>query len=223
MAQTYLLKKRLFKKTKKIKLGGLKKSEILEEFSSWLWSIFDVNIINFKYERITVGKRIKHRLTIITDQHEDYMKMVPRLGERNQENERKIVNQFLELTRKHNFKIDPRVKNIFVVFSDFAKEANTETNGKAFEHFKNELESIYPNYYVLQPIFDSVIVFYHTDEQLQSNRMNGTNEAISDVYFKSLKGYDECNYITRNNLKISFDSKENLDQNFEGNMFYYLH
>ena len=222
MAHMYLLNKRLYKETKRIKLGELKKSDILDDLSNWFNSIFDVEIINFKYKRIKVGKRIKHRLTIVTDQKEDYLKMVPRLGERNHKNEQKIVKKFLELTRKYNFNIDPRVKNIFVVFSDFSKEANTETNRKAFDSFNKELKRNYPDHYILQPIFDAIIVFFHTDEQVRENSMNGVSEAISDLYFSTLRKYDVCGYISRDNLNITFDSKENLDQNYEGNMYYYL-
>lgn len=219
----YLLEKRLYEETKRIKLGELNKSDILDELSNWFKSSLDVDIINFKYKRIKVGKRIKHRLTIVTDQKEDYLKMVPGLSERNHENEQMIVRKFLELTRKYNFKIDPRVKNIFVVFSDFSKEANTETNSIAFDSFNKDFKRNFPDHYILQPIFDAIIVFFHTDKQVRENSLNGVSEAISDLYFNTLKTFDVCGYITRDNLNITFDSKENLDQNYEGNIYYYLH
>jgi len=36
-----------------------------------------------------------------------------------------------------------------------------------------------------------------------------------------LKAYDVLDYFTRENISLKFDSKENLDKNYDGNLFYY--
>jgi len=56
---------------------------------------------------------------------------------------------------------------------------------------------------------------------MHENEANGVSPMILDDYYSLLKGYDELNYFTRQNIYIKFDSKENLEKNYQGSLFYY--
>ena len=64
------------------------------------------------------------------------------------------------------------------------------------------------------------VVFYYCDADITANENNGISKTITDAYFSVLKRYDELNYFTRKNVNLKFDSKENLDKNYQGNLFY---
>jgi hypothetical protein len=70
-------------------------------------------------------------------------------------------------------------------------------------------------------MFSSSVVFYYSDADITVNENNGISKAIMDTYYSILKKYDELNYFTRENIRLKFDSKENLDKNYQGNLFYY--
>jgi hypothetical protein len=70
-------------------------------------------------------------------------------------------------------------------------------------------------------MFTASVVFYHSDVDIMTNENNGLSNSITNDYYSILKKYDELNYYTRENISLKFDSKENLDKNFEGSLFYY--
>lgn len=66
------------------------------------------------------------------------------------------------------------------------------------------------------------VVFYYTEKHVTDNQKNGISKLIEDDYYSMLKKYDELNVFTRDNINLKFDSKENVDKNYEGNLFYYF-
>ncbi len=70
-------------------------------------------------------------------------------------------------------------------------------------------------------MFSGLVVFYFTDNDISVSNVNGASEKITNDYYTILKKYDELNYFTRENIAIKFDSKENVDNNFGGSLFYY--
>jgi len=67
-----------------------------------------------------------------------------------------------------------------------------------------------------------IVVFYMTDKVLNENIKNGTNDNIKNDCLRLLRLYDEFDYFNEKTLKLTFDSKQNLDENYQGNSFYYF-
>jgi hypothetical protein len=67
-----------------------------------------------------------------------------------------------------------------------------------------------------------IVAFYMTVTDLNENIKNGTNENIKDECLRLIKQYDEFDYFNEKTLKLSFDSKQNLDENYQGNSFFYF-
>lgn len=44
----------------------------------------------------------------------------------------------------------------------------------------------------------------------------------ADTYFEIARRYDDFGYLTRAEIAIRVDSKENFDVNYSGNWFYYF-
>ena len=71
----YLLDDDAYEETKKIALGQVQMGPLLSEFADWFMSIFSVNILNVKFNLVTVAKRKTYRLYVIIENTEDYQKM----------------------------------------------------------------------------------------------------------------------------------------------------
>ena len=219
----YLLEEDVYNETRIIKAGKLEKSPLLKELSDWLAKEFNVKVLNFRFDTVKFAKRKKFRLRIILDDEGDYKKMVPDVFKKNETVENLIALKFKSLALQHEFPIDNRTKNIFVIFYDYSKEARSEANNKALKGFAEQIKSEYPTVWDVYGAFDTLIVFFYLDGEIEENRKNGIIEVIRNKYYKAVKQFDDMSYFTRENLKIKFDSKENLDKNFEGSLYNYIH
>ena len=66
------------------------------------------------------------------------------------------------------------------------------------------------------------VVFYLTDNDIQVNQGNGVSRTITETCYELVKQYDEFGYFEFETFPITFDGKENLDKNYQGNMYYYF-
>ena len=41
------------------------------------------------------------------------------------------------------------------------------------------------------------------------------------MYFEILRPYDEFDYLSGDDFAVNFDSKQNFDENYESNWYYY--
>ena len=66
------------------------------------------------------------------------------------------------------------------------------------------------------------VVFYLTEKDVQDSQTNEGSQRIKQRCYQLVKQYDEFDYFQPNTFPIRFDSKENLDKNYKGSMFYYF-
>ena len=69
--------------------------------------------------------------------------------------------------------------------------------------------------------FSGTTFFLFTDEQLKQYENSETRKVWADKYFDLLEPYNEFGYFKRDNFNIYLDSKENFDNNYESNWYYY--
>ena len=70
-------------------------------------------------------------------------------------------------------------------------------------------------------LFESSVVFYFSDEDIFRYLESGVSQTVTDEYYSILKKHDDLSLFTKDNLRLSFDSKENVDKNYAGSLFYY--
>ena len=216
-----LLDDAVYKHTKKIVLGKAKKSPILIELSDWLMKTYSVKMLNFEFGKLISSASGRHRLYIIIENAVDYQKMYVRHLEPNEEYQSQIASEFQRLAEKYHFAQKEQLRDLFVTYNDFSEEAKTEANWKAVDRFKWVAKFKYPAVWKVISIFSSTVVFYYSDSDIVPNEQKGLSEKIVNDYYSVLKKYDDLNYFTRENIQVKFDSKENVDKNYEGSLFYY--
>ena len=68
----------------------------------------------------------------------------------------------------------------------------------------------------------NTVVFYLTDNDVRVNQGSGVSRTITQRCYELVKQYDEFGYLDLETFPIKFDSKENLNKNYHGNMYYYF-
>jgi hypothetical protein len=211
----------IYKETKKFVLGKSKRSPMLIEFSDWFMETFSVRVLNIEFSKLKFPKTDRYRLYVIIENTEDHRKMYVETLKPKEEYQRQIASKFREIALKYKFAKEEQFENLFVIYNDFSEEAKTEANWKAIERFKWLVKFKYPAVWKVISMFSSTVVFYYSDSDVTLNEQKGISEKIISDYFAVLKKYDELNYFTKENIHVKFDSKENVDKNYEGSLFYY--
>ena len=215
-----LLEDEIYEETKRILSGKFKISPILNELNEWFSNIFSINLINFEFNKLKHTQKT-YRLLLIFRTTDDKNKMFIEPFKPNEQYQKIIAEKFRELALKYNFTDRFNLEKIFVAFNDFSAEAKADANWKAFKKANKKIRNKFPVVWHMISEFESPVIFYFNDNDILTNEENGTSKKIIDEYYSILKKYDEFGYFSVENFIIKFDSKENLDNNYEGNLFYY--
>jgi hypothetical protein len=216
-----LLDDDIYKETKEIVRGKRRQSPLVMELAEWFRIKYSVKVLNIQFSKLTGPQENRFRLYVIIENTNDYQKMYVSPSQPNEEYQAQIALEFRKLALKHKFTDESSLENLFVIYNDFSDEAKTEANWGAAKEVTAQIKSKYPIVWDVISMFSGSVVFYNTDTDIGVNENNGLSKAIRDTYYSILKRYDEFNYFTRENISLRFDSKENLDKNYQGNLFYY--
>jgi len=113
----------------------------------------------------------------------------------------------------------------FVAFADFEpvaeQDAHRSVTKREIAAFEASL-GLGDEFWCTQRGFGSPIVFVHTDAQADAVKTTDLPDRWADTYFEVLKQYDEFDYLTRAEVSIAVDSKENFDTHYSSNWYYYF-
>jgi hypothetical protein len=205
--------------TKKIKQGELSLVFPFNSIADWIMENYGVRPINIIFDVLPHDNR--PRLQVIFETKLEHGLFVSNNGLFPDKSiAEHILSRFKEMVvNSPDFKTD----NIFLVFSSFEKVAKEEVNSlipiSDIDSIKNKVDY---DIWEIKKNFQSATIFFYTDKQVE----NYTNDEVSkkklkDLYFDLLKKYDEFDYLNCDDFDINFDSKENFDNNYESNWFYY--
>lgn len=219
----YLLDDDVYEESKEIALGKVEKNPVLAELSEWFISTYSVHVLNFQFGKPERSKIKGYRLYVILETTEDFNKMFHNPLQLNEEYAVQVCAEFKQIALQHQFATKAQLKDMWVRYNDFSVEARTDTNSKVIREAKTHSMKMHPAVWsVVGDGFAGAVVFYYTEKDSIDNQNNGVSKMIAEDYYSLLKEYDELNVFTRENMNLKFDSKENLDKNYEGNSYYYF-
>jgi hypothetical protein len=209
-----------------IKRGGYQLDSEAQEIVDWISNRYQVKALDFTLEKVLTSMNYKlQRIGIILEREEECDRM-------EKQDRTEIVNQFLNYFRQQHSKKDKLKIEFFrteddtypeIVFGFHALET-IETQvayEKATEEIR-DLEKQFPDVWSFSQNWHYWTIFYYTDQQWKDNETNGTTQKIKDSILGILKKYDTFGLIDEKALKyVIFDSKQNLDENYSGNIYYY--
>lgn len=223
-----------YKKTKLIKQGKNRIDVKFEQLANWVSEKYDVNVLDIQEEFMKHNSKI--RVAVHLETHDE--QMVFKEGDDWWSNfdsvkQNEIAKKYIEIGNVLKLptggvlgvviKRKPEVNDIFVSFSAFEPIAREEVNGlipdKRIEKLYKELEL--PEIWTISHCFGSATLFVYKDYQKDKIKNTAEFKLIEDKYFELLKEYDEFNYWKRENFGVGIDSKQNFDDNYESNWYYY--
>ena len=212
-----------YQETLDILKGHKSLSPIDQELADWLLDELQITALNFEFREMSRGHaQHRYRLFIMLSSKADYDSMFEGYNY-SAAKQAAIAEKYDELAQKHHMPNLDHYKNVFVACCDFSEEIRTDYNGRAYVQLRDPLKEKYRHSSVWDIfVFSSYLtVFYHTDSDVQQNQENGVSRQIKDEYYEKLRALDEFRVFPYESFNVTFDSKENLDDNYDGNLYYY--
>lgn len=219
--------KKLYRQTRKIKPGEAELSPLLDALKEWTNEKYGINVINVVYGKIGSGPhKERPRLNLIVETQSDYAKMYQEPFVPNESYQTAISARFVKLVKDAGLEKEYDTDHLLVIYDDFSAMEMTRTSSQLLEHHKKHLLSKFSDiaiWDIVQSEFSAEIaVFYNQDDDITENDNNGNSERIRKECFRFIKPYDEFDYCQFDTFTITFDSKQNLDENYRGNLYYYF-
>lgn len=226
-----------YKATKLIMLGHKTMNSDFVELANFIDSTFDVKTINIIYD--TIGKEKRPRLNICFEFAREKQMFNENGGNFNFDSkkqkiiadkfkqalmEQKIIKKnglfdFPTKSKNEKYKTD----NVWIYYSAFEPIARIEAVESIPENkvvqLKEELDN--KELWEISRGSSGTTFFLYTEEQVQRYENSETRKFWADKYFDILEPYNEFGYFKRDKFNIYLDSKENFDNNYKSNWFYY--
>lgn len=220
-----------YKETKQILKNNKKLNPILRELANWINNKYNVNVINICYEIIEIRGSKTPRLEVVFESVDEVQVFYEERGYNYDPQKRQeIISELRDILSagqsealNSQLKIDYDTNNMFVIFSAFAPIAQSEANSQIATSDIHLIRDRWRKNGVweISRSFDSVTVFFFTQEQVLANKSSQLKKRIESEYYELLKEKDEFGYYKKYGFSIMVDSKENFDKNYQSNWYYY--
>lgn len=240
--------KRGFEDTFSVLKGEKKLHPLFVEIIDYIEKEFDIKIYNIIFEkhsrfgfskksRLLASRGKKYTFECYVSSYSDMEKMgkkIPYEDERikrafifrsdDRDKQNKIIEKLYELNQKYGIKLPEDRKGICF---DFLPWFSSDYHGyllyKVGNSIIKDIKKTYKDKTKIWDVFSMnhcIAVFYVQNEDLKANEENGITNQIKEFVTCRIKEFDELNMYNDNHL--IFDSKENLDKNYSGNLYYYF-
>ena len=212
---------RAYKSTKRIKQGKKQLCGPFAELADWIASTRKVTVLNVIYDFVHRNRSHVPRLQVILE-HASHARKFCRGFNYDRREQNAVVKKFIKIIGRNDSQ-DFDVDGLFVVFPAFSpiarEEAASHITEKQIQALKKRITN--PSLWEISGGFSNTVFFFFTEQQVKKYTALGKKDEYANMYFELLKPYDEFGYIRRNQIKVYFDSKQNFDENYESNWFYY--
>ena len=224
-----------YKETKQVMLGKKVMKPEFIELAEWIDKTYEVKTINIIYDTFIAARKKQSRLQICFEFESESLKFQDGpLGNFHKTKQTAIAQKFRKILRTEKSTNSRKLLNLFrtskyitdnilIVFNAFEPIARIEVNESVPESkikaFKNELEN--KDIWEISRAFSGTTIFLYTDEQVKKYENSEEHKKWTDKYFELLSQYDEFGYFKKGFFSVYLDSKENFDDNYESNWYYY--
>jgi hypothetical protein len=212
---------RLYEQCRKLKLGEADLPPVLGELKRWIDAEYSINVVNIVYAR---QPDQGPSLDVIVETHADYSKMLKERSGYNEAYQKAIAQKFSEIVKEFGSEGEYDTANVWVFYEDFDGPAMAKACDQLLAKDVKDLMQKFSaaNLWTITGFASWVAVFYARDGDVEANGKNGTSDLLKRECFRLVKQYDEFDYIHFDTFNITFDSKQNLDEHYQGNLYYYF-
>jgi hypothetical protein len=224
-----------YKSTKNIMRGTAIMQPEFKELADWIDLTFGVKTINIIYDLL---EKEQPRLNICFETEYERSKFRASDKVNLDSKKQKLISKKFMTTQfwmkinsedkgKSFFgkirKVKTLANTVWIYYSAFQPiamwEANESIPQSKIDRLKKQLNN--PDIWEISRAFDGVTFFLYTDKNMKEYENSSSTKIWADNYFNLLEQFDEFKYYKRDSFSILLDSKENFDNNYESNWYYY--
>jgi hypothetical protein len=225
-----------YTKTKRIILGKEKMKTEFLPLAEWIDKTYGVKTINIIYDTIDKGQR--PRLQICFEFEKEKQKFLNDGITYFDKDKQEAIGQYFEKTLLEqgiikkksfwdNFKPSDKQKylteNIWVIYGAFEPVAKQEATYKITKEQTDKFIDSFCNQdiWTISIGFTIPTFFMFTDDKVKEYDKPEIKREWADKFYDFVKPFDEFNYFKRDDIQVFLDSKENFDNNYQSNWYYY--
>lgn len=220
MGRLGVLDNLVFAETVQLVRGELEPDELLKRFAGWIGKEYDVSLVNFEFRRKRA--HLPYMLTLIVAAEEDERKLFISRNFPDEGKFARIAEAFTRMALELNYAADYQLKGMRVWCKNFAQEVKAIAVEDAKAEAGGAIAAKFPAVWRFEAWSAVPVVFYQTDADVARFGQDGTSRAITQMYFEILTKFDRAGCIGPEDELLKFDSKENLDRNFRGELGRYF-
>ena len=211
----------IYRQARAAKSGEAELAPAAVRFAAWLRDSYAVRLVYPLLDEIDIGPAAgRPRLWLFVEGAEDIARLqekawVFKPGVTEAIQEQVVACGLLSSVDQHG---------VHIVLVDFRREAVEQAVSAFLDAHARSLTDELAAFGVwrVTGACGRVVVFYLSQGDVDANAESGQSEAIARRCYDLLKPHDEFDYLTFGDVPIDFDSKENLDANYEGSEYYYF-
>lgn len=216
---------KIYQHTKEVLKANTKLSQNLQTLTDFIAQSFEVKVINIvehkeKKDFLSAPEVTGLCLCVLNDQDENVFRL--KNGQYDAKKLKTIETKYKEVAN-----IDQNT-NIVIVVQSFEPKAKSEINdlipSQKIQDLKHQIgEDII---WEIVRAGGTAVFFVHTNHQLKQYSSSQEKKHWASQYFELLKEQEKNHFFIKvlqeKGFDIVVDSKENLDKNYEGNLYYYF-
>ena len=211
----------IYQQARAAKRGEAEPAPASVRFANWLTEVYAVRLVYLLLDEIDIGPAAgRPRLWLLLEGDEDVAKLEEKATVFRPGVAEAIQRQVVACGLRPS--VDQH--GVLVVLVDFSREAVEHAVSDFLAAHARQLadELATSGVWRITGACGRVVVFYLSQDDVDANAESGQSDAIARRCYDLLKPHDEFDYLALDDFPIVFDSKENLDANYEGSEYYYF-
>lgn len=225
-----------YTQTKKIMLGTDKMKQELVPLAEWIDRTYGVRTVNIIYD-ILDDKKPRIRICFEFEKEESKF-LTNDISYFDNGKQKAIAEKFSETIQMQG--LSKKTKSLFNLFRDNKKgqyltddlfviygvfervakiEATSKITAKQTDDFKKSFNNL--DIWTISIGFTIPTFFMYTEDKIKEYDKPEIRNDWADRYYALIKPFDDFNYFKREEIQVLLDSKENFDNNYESNWYYY--
>jgi len=219
---------KIYKETCAILLGKKALAAKKQDFINWANETFNIEVLNFEIEQLTIKNTFSLQLVFRETKdfetlYVEYNYLNKRCYRLDLDIEAKLLEKYCKINQRM---LDPIQNNGDISESYiFCDDFNSTARRDLLEQIKvEEIEHIFKDdkdIYMVYRFFSSIDVFFYTNKQCKAYQNSGKLDEYRTQYYNFVKPKDVFDVIKHENIALHFSSKEILDKQYGGNLYYY--
>lgn len=185
---------------------------------------FAVQVLHVAYDAIEIGPSVgRPRLNLIVETEADHAALLENRFKVRRDVERHVLTRFARLAAE----LEPgryETENVLLITDCFAVDCLERACAEFRQHDSDRVieEFAAARIWRIDGFARANVIFLPTEVDVRHARASGTAARIAARCLDLIRGHDEFGYLSEANVEVRIDSKENLDRDYRGNLYYYF-